>query len=110
MTGPASSTAISLLAVMKLKGVGRVKALQIVDRAMTETSSEGCRESLMSAMAAANPPRATVVVPLVARPLVAWITLTPACAHSKAAIVPAAPPPTINTSASWRSSAMFPAI
>ena len=42
--------------------------------------------------------RATVVVPLVARPLVTWITATPASAHSNAAMVPAAPPPTINTS------------
>lgn len=56
MTEPSSTTVISLLAVMKLKGVGRVKALQIVDRAMTETSSESCLESLMSGMAAANLP------------------------------------------------------
>ena len=49
-------------------------------------------------MAAAKPPRATVVVPLVARPLVTWMTLTAVSAHSNAAIVPAAPPPTINTS------------
>src|SRR6266849_6322242 len=53
-------------------------------------------------MAAAKPPRATVVVPLVARPLVTWMTATPASAHSNAAIVPAAPPPTIRTSVSWR--------
>src|SRR5713101_5353577 len=53
-------------------------------------------------MAAAKPPRATVVVPLVARPLVAWITATPASAHSNAAMVPAAPPPMISTSISWR--------
>src|SRR5208282_1990001 len=52
-------------------------------------------------MAAAKPPRATVVVPLVARPLVTWMTATPASAHSNAAMVPAAPPPTISTSASW---------
>ena len=37
-------------------------------------------------MAAAKPPRATVVVPLVARPLVTWMTATPAsrafeCGH-----------------------------
>lgn len=56
MTVPASSTAISLLALMKLRGVGRVKALQIVNRAMTETSSESCQESLMSGMAAAKLP------------------------------------------------------
>src|SRR5271166_715082 len=52
-------------------------------------------------MAAAKPPRATVVVPLVARPLVTWITATPACAHSNAAMVPAAPPPMISTSVWW---------
>src|SRR5579864_9370000 len=53
-------------------------------------------------MAAAKPPRATVVVPLVARPLVTWVTATPASAHSNAAMVPAAPPPTISTSVWWR--------
>lgn len=56
MTEAVSSTAISLLALMKLKGVGRVKALQVVDRAMIETSYEGCRESLMSGMAGASLP------------------------------------------------------
>src|SRR5262249_7548546 len=54
-----------------------------------------------SPMAAAKPPRATVVVPLVARPLVTCMTVTPASAHSKAAIVPAAPPPMISTSVWW---------
>src|SRR5437764_11547281 len=57
-------------------------------------------------MAAAKPPRATVVVPLVARPFVAWITRTPACAHSKAAMVPAAPPPTMSTSVTCRTIGM----
>src|SRR5450759_4027912 len=57
-------------------------------------------------MAAAKPPRATVVVPLVARPLVAWMTATPASAHSNAAMVPAAPPPTISTLVSWRTIGM----
>src|SRR5262249_7685694 len=58
-------------------------------------------------MAAAKPPRATVVVPLVARPLVTWITSTPASAHSNAAMVPAAPPPMIRTSVSYLTIGMF---
>src|SRR5262249_62342495 len=43
-----------------------------------------------------------VVVPLVARPLVTWMTSTPPSAHSHAAMVPAAPPPMMRTSVSCR--------
>ena len=56
MTATVSSTAISLLALMKLKGVGRVKALTIVDRPINETGSESCREALMHRMAEAQLP------------------------------------------------------
>ena len=56
MTTPVSSSAISLLALMKLKGVGRVKALTIVDRPMNETGFESCREALMHRMAGAQLP------------------------------------------------------
>ena len=41
MTESASLTAISLLALMKLQGVGRVKALRIIDRAVTEETARG---------------------------------------------------------------------
>ena len=50
-------TVVSLVSLMKLKGVGRVKALQIVDGPMKEASAEGCLESLMSGLAGANLPR-----------------------------------------------------
>ena len=56
MTETASLTAISLLALMKLKRVGRVKALKIVDRAMNETGSESCREALICRMVDADLP------------------------------------------------------
>ena len=56
MTATVSSTAISLLALMKLKGVGRAKALKIVDRSMNETGFEGCREALMNRIAEAHMP------------------------------------------------------
>lgn len=49
-----SSNAISLLSLMKLKGVGRAKALQIVGGPMIETGSESCREALLSGMVRAN--------------------------------------------------------
>ncbi len=49
-----SSNARSLLSLMKLKGVGRAKALQIVEAPMIETGSESCREALMRGMAQAN--------------------------------------------------------
>ena len=54
MTAAASSTAISLLALMKLKGVGRVKALKIVDRPMNETGVENCRDALLESIAGAR--------------------------------------------------------
>ena len=54
MTTPASSSAISLFALMKLKGVGRAKALTIVDRPMNETDFERCREALIHRMAGAR--------------------------------------------------------
>ena len=57
MTATMSSTAISLLALMKLKGVGRVKALQIVDRSMNETGFESCREALMDRIGRAHLPQ-----------------------------------------------------
>ncbi len=50
----ASPTAVSLLALMKLKGVGRVKALMIVDRPINETEPESCREVLMHRVARAR--------------------------------------------------------
>ena len=56
MTEAVSSTVISLLALMKLKGVGRVKAMQIVDRAMDETGFASCRDALMCRLGAANLP------------------------------------------------------
>ena len=43
-----SSTAISLLALMKLQGIGRRTALDIVDSPMPETCPETCREILLS--------------------------------------------------------------
>lgn len=49
-------TVISLVSLMKLAGVGRARALQIVDRPMEETSVESCRDFLMSRMAGVNLP------------------------------------------------------
>ena len=49
-----STNTISLLSLMKLKGVGRVKALQIVKSPMIETGSECCRDELLESMARAN--------------------------------------------------------
>ncbi len=54
MGEPVSMNTISLLSLMKLKGVGRVKALQIVGAPMIETGSESCRDELMDGMARAN--------------------------------------------------------
>ena len=54
MIAAASSTAVSLLALMKLKGVGRVKALKIVDRPMNETGVESCRDALLESIAGAR--------------------------------------------------------
>ncbi len=48
------STVVSLLALMKLKGIGRVKAMQIVDRAMDESGFASCRDVLMRRLEAAN--------------------------------------------------------
>ena len=56
MTATVSSTAISLLALMKLKGVGRVRALKMIDRSMNETGFESCREALMDRIARAHRP------------------------------------------------------
>lgn len=50
MTGTASPTATALLAVMKLKGLGRRAALKIVDRPIDEADIDGCREVLRSRM------------------------------------------------------------
>ena len=57
MNAAVSSAAISLLALMKLKGVGRVKALKIVDRPMNETGWENCREALLERIAGAHLPQ-----------------------------------------------------
>lgn len=43
----ASLTAVSILTVMKLKGIGRAIALAIVDRPINETEPESCREALL---------------------------------------------------------------
>lgn len=56
MTEASSSTVISLLTLMKLKGVGRVKAMQIVDRAMEETGFASCRDALMRRLSTASLP------------------------------------------------------
>ena len=56
MSKAVPSTAICLLALMQLKGVGRGKALQIVGGQVIEASPEGCREALMDGMARANLP------------------------------------------------------
>ena len=44
----ASLTAVSILAVMKLKRMGRASALAIVDGPIDETEPEGCREALLT--------------------------------------------------------------
>ncbi len=54
MIEPVSSSTISLLSLMKLKGVGPVKALQIIGEPMIETGAESCREALLSGMARAK--------------------------------------------------------
>lgn len=54
-TTSVSLTAVALLALMRLKGVGRVRALQIVDRPMSGTDFGNCREILMSRLASAYP-------------------------------------------------------
>ena len=43
----ASLTAVSILAVMRLKRIGRASALAIVDRPINETAPESCREALL---------------------------------------------------------------
>lgn len=43
----ASLTAVSILAVMKLKRIGRASALAIIDRPINETQPESCREALL---------------------------------------------------------------
>ena len=50
-----SLTTISLLALMKLRRVGRVTALKIVERALDETGVESCREALLSRVASELP-------------------------------------------------------
>ena len=47
LTETASSTAVALLAMMSLKGVGRRKALAIVDGPLSETDSKNCCEALI---------------------------------------------------------------
>ena len=54
--GAVSSTAICLLALMKLKGVGRVKALKIVGGLVSEVDADSCREALMEGVARASLP------------------------------------------------------
>ena len=54
MIARVSSSAICLLALMKLKGIGRVKALTIIDGQINETGFESCREALMHRMAGAQ--------------------------------------------------------
>ena len=51
----ASLTAVSILAVMKLKRIGRASALAIVDRPITETGPESCREALLDRIRARLP-------------------------------------------------------
>ena len=53
----ASLTAVSILALMKLKRIGRARALAIVDRPIDETGPESCREALLDRMARARMPR-----------------------------------------------------
>jgi len=54
MIEPVSSSTISLLSLMKLKGVGPAKALQIIGEPMIETGAESCREALLSGMSRAK--------------------------------------------------------
>ena len=54
--GGASLTAVSLLALMKLKRVGRARALAIIDRPINETVPESCREALMHRITRARLP------------------------------------------------------
>ena len=55
MAKAASLTATALLALMKLKGVGRVRALRVVDRAVVETEAESCLEALIWRVASKLP-------------------------------------------------------
>ena len=55
--GGVSLTAISLLALMKLKRIGRARALAIVDRPISETVPESCREALMHLITRERLPR-----------------------------------------------------
>ena len=48
MSGCFSSSAICLLTLMKLKGIGRGKALKILGQTVEETGLEGCRDLLLS--------------------------------------------------------------
>ena len=53
----ASLTAVSILALMKLKRIGRARALAIVDGPINETGPESCREALLDRMVRARLPR-----------------------------------------------------
>ena len=52
-----SLTAVSILALMKLKRIGRARALAIVDGPIKETGPESCREALLDRMVRARMPR-----------------------------------------------------
>lgn len=54
VAGP-SLTAVAILALMKLKRVGRASALAIVDRPINETEPESCREALLDRIRARLP-------------------------------------------------------
>jgi len=56
MTEMARLTTTALLTLMKLKGVGRVKALRAMPTAMTETDSGSCLDALEDVMARAGFP------------------------------------------------------
>lgn len=51
----ASLTAVSILAVMKLKRIGRASALAIVDQPINETGPESCRDALLDRIRARLP-------------------------------------------------------
>ncbi len=52
-----SLTAVSILALMKLQRIGRVRALAIIDRPIDETEPESCREVLLDHIVRARLPR-----------------------------------------------------
>lgn len=57
MAEEVSATAIALLALMRLRGLGRRKALAIVDRPLAETDIQSCCHALASGLSEARLPR-----------------------------------------------------